>query len=207
MCKGTVADRKLPAAGPLGATTVNLPPPLPATLATSSQRTRGSGVSSPGSLAPRADLRSSCSTRLKAKGGVEEISRSWAAGWPRARYSYLPVPSARPPAAGTAGPGGRVPGLLWPPPSLRVRGRTWAPELSHIFTGSRQRGTPPRAAGAGSAVSPPHPGPGLRLLAALQLAGCPGRRSCGGAPPASRRSRGWVPAPGECPTSPLSPSG
>lgn len=73
--------------------------------------------------------------------------------------------------------------------------------------GSRQRGTPPRAAGAGSVVSPPHPGPGLRLRAELQLAGCPGRRSCGGAPPASRRSLGWVPAPGECPTSPLSPSG
>lgn len=89
-----------------------------------------------------------------------------------------------------------MPGLLWPPPSLRVRGRTWAPGLGHIFAGTRQRGTPPRAAGAESAVSPPHPGPGLRLSAALQSAGCPGRRSCGGAPPASRRSRGWVPAPG-----------
>lgn len=35
MCKGTLADRTLSPAGPLGATTVNLPPPSPATLATS----------------------------------------------------------------------------------------------------------------------------------------------------------------------------
>lgn len=168
-CKGTLADRKLSPAGPLGATTFNLPPPSPATLAASvsSQRARGSGVSSSGSLAPRADLRSSCSARLKAKSG----------------YSYLPVPSARPPAAGTAAQGGRVPGLLWPPPSVRVRGRTWAPGLGHIFAGTRQRGTPPRAAGAESAVSAPHPGPGLRLSAALQSAGCPGRRSPTRVPP------------------------